>query len=912
MENYDIGQVLGRGGFATVYRARNRSSGKEVAVKMLDKERMAEAGMTERVVAEVKLHWRLRHLNVVQLLEFFEDAHCVYMVMELCSGGDLYKLLRVRKKFNEDEAKSLIAQILSGLSYLHSHGIIHRDLKLSNLLLTQEGVLKIADFGLAVKLEDDNEEHFTICGTPNYIAPEISSENPHGLPVDLWAVGCLLYTMVAGRAPFQGSEAAQTFSNAQKGVYQMPEDLSPTGQHFLRSLLQKDPLKRLSVQDIQQHPFLTGKGVDELDKDLVETSLPVGETVTQATTALPQHEPEERVSVSTASIPIPSERSQGYRGRSPGYAASGTASARKASSTLDQINEVVSGVDGISELSSRQAHSENRGLDRRRQRPKHWSDVDLHHQQKRAPTVKRRDTSRTHNPPQETDSHQKSADEKSWSEQDTSTEASPGVNGSCLSDTDVTIKSEEKKMKNRRRTKSDDRTKSRGGLRGVQWRNYKDMYELPVEFHHNYIVQPDRPNAFWQHSSFVPAAPPIPAWGLQPVPPHIWAKGPPSMGWNPPYPTFFTSDTLPNPDLNNTIAGQKLDIKGLYGNVQEQDVRHADQYTGKCISSRPIANNSLQKNTRVDVAAPSSSFPFKEDLPVLRKVEAGSQPRVRRSSTKQAPYWNLLESSSAGMSDRDHETMRAENHSSLQSASILQKHSYSVESVVSTSDLLPVDCCRIPKSEHECKLGRLLINKKDGWVMLKCRKPNVWFSAKGYQIHVGKNVPSGLKQNEDKVYSLGNLPEKYRPIHKYIYQVVQLIKSRTPKVTLYLYKKREKEKGQIFFAKCMLMENAPFPDFIVKWTDKARLNYSLESGALRFTNQNQSFDWKPDKTSKEPVFNWPVNVPDSITAYMISAQTAMQRCLELEQTSSDFPVIIKEEVLHETDIFSFYGQSTFC
>lgn len=172
IDDFDVGQELGKGGFAVVYRARVRVSGLEVALKVVDKHRACKylsgvnasggdgsgGGGVElacaRVANEVRLHWGLKHPTVVELLEFFEDDRFVYMVLELCGGGDLYRRLKERGPLGEEEAAGYMGQLLAGVGYLHDRGVMHRDLKLSNLLLSEDGRrLRIGDFGLAVKLE---------------------------------------------------------------------------------------------------------------------------------------------------------------------------------------------------------------------------------------------------------------------------------------------------------------------------------------------------------------------------------------------------------------------------------------------------------------------------------------------------------------------------------------------------------------------------------------------------------------------------------------------------------------------------------------------------------------------------------------------------------------------------------------
>lgn len=178
IDDFDVGQELGKGGFAVVYRARVRATGLEVALKVVDKHRACEhlsggsnaSGGQEdggglelacaRVANEVRLHWGLKHPAVVELLEFFEDERFVYLVLQLCGGGDLYRRLGESGKgaaggpLDEREAAGYMGQLLAGLQYLHESGVMHRDLKLSNLLLSEDGRrLRIGDFGLAVKLE---------------------------------------------------------------------------------------------------------------------------------------------------------------------------------------------------------------------------------------------------------------------------------------------------------------------------------------------------------------------------------------------------------------------------------------------------------------------------------------------------------------------------------------------------------------------------------------------------------------------------------------------------------------------------------------------------------------------------------------------------------------------------------------
>jgi polo-like kinase 4 len=250
IRDYDIGQLLGRGGFASVHRARQRSTGKDVAIKIVVKARMTEPGMMDRIKNEIRIHSKLRHPNVVSFTGCFEDEHCVYMVLELCSHGNMFRYLKVNGPLSETLAVKVIQQLINALDYIHANGVVHRDLKLSNILLTGDmannshgqcdfspDLVKICDFGLAFQKEHPDEEHFTLCGTPNYIAPEVVSQQSHGYPADLWSVGCLFYSMVVGTPPFERGDVKDTLRRIVSGEYRDPSSLSVDGVDFLRSLL---------------------------------------------------------------------------------------------------------------------------------------------------------------------------------------------------------------------------------------------------------------------------------------------------------------------------------------------------------------------------------------------------------------------------------------------------------------------------------------------------------------------------------------------------------------------------------------------------------------------------------------------------------------------------------------------------
>ncbi|XP_026329357.1 serine/threonine-protein kinase PLK4 isoform X3 [Hyposmocoma kahamanoa] len=257
IEDYEILEHLGKGGFAHVYRARCRRTGLFVAIKMIDKALMASAGMIGRVRQEVTIHSRLKHPAILELYTFFEDAHYVYLVLELAHNGELAKHFKLGTRgLSEKAAADIFRQVVSGVLYLHTHNIIHRDLSLNNLLLTKDLNVKIADFGLATQLNGPDEKHVTMCGTPNYISPEVASRELHGLPADVWGLGCMLYTLLVGSPPFHTQHVKTTLNKVINADYKIPSELSIQAQDLLQKLLCKDPTKRITLKGIMEHPFL--------------------------------------------------------------------------------------------------------------------------------------------------------------------------------------------------------------------------------------------------------------------------------------------------------------------------------------------------------------------------------------------------------------------------------------------------------------------------------------------------------------------------------------------------------------------------------------------------------------------------------------------------------------------------------
>lgn len=258
IEEYEVGEILGKGGFGCVYKARCLISGNSVAIKMIDKHAMHASGMANRVRQEVAIHSKLKHPSILEMYTFFEDFNFVYLVLELAENGELQQYLKQRiQPFSEFEAAMILRKVVDGLFYLHSHRILHRDISLSNLLLTKEMNIKIADFGLATQLHRSDEKHLTLCGTPNYISPEVASRASHGLPADVWGLGCMLYTLLVGKPPFDTNGVKSTLARVVLSNFVLPVHLSSDVSDLIERLLRKNPAERIKLEEVLSHPFLS-------------------------------------------------------------------------------------------------------------------------------------------------------------------------------------------------------------------------------------------------------------------------------------------------------------------------------------------------------------------------------------------------------------------------------------------------------------------------------------------------------------------------------------------------------------------------------------------------------------------------------------------------------------------------------
>lgn len=253
---YRAGKMLGKGAFGKVCLGMHKLSRKLVALKSINKEYMSDEKQKSKVMHEVGILLRLRHQSVVKLYETFETKRHMLLAMELCAGGDLLNYVRKRKKLDENNARVIFRQIIEGLGYIHRKRILHRDIKLDNILLDGKGNVKIADFGVS-KLVKPGDVMHEQSGTPAYIAPEILREEGYrGFKADIWSAGVVFYAMLFGTVPFKASNMKELHKMIIKGKYTLKEEISEGAKGLMRAMLETDPNKRISIKKILSHPWM--------------------------------------------------------------------------------------------------------------------------------------------------------------------------------------------------------------------------------------------------------------------------------------------------------------------------------------------------------------------------------------------------------------------------------------------------------------------------------------------------------------------------------------------------------------------------------------------------------------------------------------------------------------------------------
>ncbi|GJQ79329.1 hypothetical protein Trydic_g16194 [Trypoxylus dichotomus] len=262
---YEIEKTIGCGGFAKVKLATHVATGEKVAIKIMEKASLSVD--LPRIKLELKALKNFSHQHICKLYQVIETDQHYFIVMEYCSGGELFDHIVEKNKLSEAESRMFFRQIISAVAYIHSLGYAHRDLKPENILLDKEQNLKLIDFGLCAKPQGGMHRPLsTSCGSPTYAAPELILGKQYlGSEVDVWAMGVLLYALMAGFLPFDDNNIDSLYKKILGGKYEEPSFMSNESKNLIRQMLQVDPKKRITVTELLSHSWVTLGVLDPVD-----------------------------------------------------------------------------------------------------------------------------------------------------------------------------------------------------------------------------------------------------------------------------------------------------------------------------------------------------------------------------------------------------------------------------------------------------------------------------------------------------------------------------------------------------------------------------------------------------------------------------------------------------------------------
>eukprot|EP00746_Dinoflagellata_sp_MGD_P153003 gnl/MRDRNA2_/MRDRNA2_84008_c0_seq1.p1 gnl/MRDRNA2_/MRDRNA2_84008_c0~~gnl/MRDRNA2_/MRDRNA2_84008_c0_seq1.p1 ORF type:complete len:427 (+),score=34.70 gnl/MRDRNA2_/MRDRNA2_84008_c0_seq1:172-1281(+) len=265
---YVLGRTVGVGSFGKVNLGRHVVTGEKVAVKIFSRKKISCRNMDEKVQQEINMMRNMTrqfmHPRIMPLHDVIVTPNYIFVIMEYAPKGDLFNLIVQKGRLSEKEARCFFQQIISGVEYCYEHRVVHRDLKPENLMIEAGYNIKIADFGLS-NIMRDGLLLKTSCGSPNYAAPELISQQQYvGLEVDIWSCGVILYAMLCGCLPFDEPSVDNVFKKIRGGIYTLPSYISPGARDLTSRMLVVDPIKRITIPEIWQHPWLAGKHVRTL------------------------------------------------------------------------------------------------------------------------------------------------------------------------------------------------------------------------------------------------------------------------------------------------------------------------------------------------------------------------------------------------------------------------------------------------------------------------------------------------------------------------------------------------------------------------------------------------------------------------------------------------------------------------
>uniref|UniRef100_A0A8C9T604 calcium/calmodulin-dependent protein kinase n=1 Tax=Scleropages formosus TaxID=113540 RepID=A0A8C9T604_SCLFO len=260
-DEYQLYEELGKGAFSVVRRCVKLSTGQEYAAKIINTKKLS-ARDHQKLEREARICRLLKHPNIVRLHDSISEEGFHYLLFDLVTGGELFEDIVAREYYSEADASHCIHQILDSVSYIHQHDIVHRDLKPENLLLASKcknAAVKLADFGLAIEVQGDQQAWFGFAGTPGYLSPEVLRKEAYGKPVDIWACGVILYILLVGYPPFWDEDQHKLYQQIKAGAYDFPspewDTVTPEAKNLINQMLTINPAKRITAQEALKHPW---------------------------------------------------------------------------------------------------------------------------------------------------------------------------------------------------------------------------------------------------------------------------------------------------------------------------------------------------------------------------------------------------------------------------------------------------------------------------------------------------------------------------------------------------------------------------------------------------------------------------------------------------------------------------------
>jgi calcium/calmodulin-dependent protein kinase (CaM kinase) II len=264
-DNYEIKEELGKGAFSIVKRCVQKSTGLEFAAKIINTKKLTSRDF-QKLEREARICRKLQHPNIVRLHDSIQEENFHYLVFDLVTGGELFEDIVAREFYSEADASHCIQQILESVNHCHQNGVVHRDLKPENLLLASKAkgaAVKLADFGLAIEVQGDQQAWFGFAGTPGYLSPEVLKKEPYGKAVDIWACGVILYILLVGYPPFWDEDQHRLYAQIKAGTYDYPspewDTVTPEAKNLINQMLTVNPYKRITSADALKHPWICNR-----------------------------------------------------------------------------------------------------------------------------------------------------------------------------------------------------------------------------------------------------------------------------------------------------------------------------------------------------------------------------------------------------------------------------------------------------------------------------------------------------------------------------------------------------------------------------------------------------------------------------------------------------------------------------